>query len=428
MKRKILHITVHMGGGIGKVLSGIASYTEKHASNYRHSILLLDQPEKMNFIDICRSHNVDLHVAETKEDVLSSLREADVIQLEWWHHPLMYRWLMHFSEIPLRLVIWSHVSGCFYPYLPPFLMKIPQRFVFTSKYSLDNPYWDEETKLWAMESCSVVNSSGGFDYIQPEENQKRKDSFCVGYIGTQSYSKLHPDFLDFCKAISDIPHLEFRMVGDKTNEQALIKRAKDYGIADQFRFIGYVQDVAHELSQMHIFGYLLNPIHFGTTENVLLEAMAAELPVICLNQSAEKYLVKDGKTGFLVNNVEEYKNVVYDLWQHPEKIKEIGKNARKHVLEQYSLEKTVQKLHAIYDDLMEQEKILFDFPRVFGKEPHRFFAAFLPPTLDATRDSMKCWPEILKGYSKSSLNHFCRTYPEDTRLSSWKEQLDEVQR
>ena len=46
----ILHITAHMGGGVGKVLSGIASYAVSHELSCQHHILLLEQPEKMNFI------------------------------------------------------------------------------------------------------------------------------------------------------------------------------------------------------------------------------------------------------------------------------------------------------------------------------------------------------------------------------------------
>ena len=428
MKRQVLHVTVHMGGGVGKALSGIASYAETHASCYRHSILLLDRPEKTNFIDICRLHHVDLRIAQSQEDLLSAVREADIVQLEWWHHPLMYRWLMYISEIPLRLVMWSHISGCFYPYLPPFFLKIAQQSVFTSQYSLENPYWDEDTKNWANNFCSVVNSSGGFDDIRPREDRTSEDLFCVGYMGTQSFSKLHPDFLEFCKAISDMSHIEFRMIGDNTNEHALREGAGKYGIADRFRFIGYVRDVADEFSKIDVFGYLLNPHHFGTTENVLLEAMAAELPVICLNQAAEKYLVEDGKTGFLINNAEEYRNVVSYLWQHPEKAREIGKNARKHVMEEFSVQNTVQKLHDIYDDMMQHEKNGVDFRQELGEKPCRYFSLFLPPDLDVTPESMRCWPEILKGYSKSSLGHFCRTYPEDATLAFLKQQLDERKR
>ena len=49
---EVLHITTHMGGGVGKVLSGVASYTARMNTSYRHRILLLEQPEKTNFGEI----------------------------------------------------------------------------------------------------------------------------------------------------------------------------------------------------------------------------------------------------------------------------------------------------------------------------------------------------------------------------------------
>ena len=57
MKKTVLHITAHMGGGGGKVLSGLTSFKE---SNWRHEIHSLDVPQKTNFIDICKQNEVPL--------------------------------------------------------------------------------------------------------------------------------------------------------------------------------------------------------------------------------------------------------------------------------------------------------------------------------------------------------------------------------
>lgn len=412
-----------MGGGVGKVLSGISAYSELNVSDYRHSIILLDKPEKTNFIDICRVHNVDINIANKTEDVILAIRDADIVQLEWWHHPLMYRYLDKIFKIPVRLLIWSHVSGCYYPYLPMDFVKFPQKFVFTSHYSSDNPYWDKETQVWAKKFCSVVNSSGGFDAVKLVKKDKNSADFCVGYMGTQAFSKLHPEFMNFCKAISNIPQIKFYMVGDNTNEQILSEQAKKLGIAELFRFEGYVNDVSFAFSKMDVFGYLLNPKHFGTTENALLEAMAAELPVVCLRQAAEQYLIEDGKTGILVNNIEEYKNAISYLWKKPKKAKELGENAKQYVLKEFSVKKTVQNLNKIYDVLMKDDKRKFDFAKVIGNTAYEYFERFLPPDLSLDCKNMSDWPEILKGYSKSSLPHFCRVYPKDDKLNCLKNNL-----
>ena len=159
---RILHIADHMGGGVGKALSGIASF-DAVSSEFVHRILMLEQPEKTRFIDICREHDVPVDVARDEMDVSEAMRESDIVQLEWWHHPCMAGFLSRFPTIPARLLIWSHVSGCYYPYISPELLRLPHKFVFTSRYSYENPYWDSDTRRWASEHCAIVNSSGGFE-------------------------------------------------------------------------------------------------------------------------------------------------------------------------------------------------------------------------------------------------------------------------
>ena len=425
-KYYVLHITTHMGGGVGKVLSGIASYANEHAMKYQHRILLLEQPEKMNFIEICNTHGVEISIAKCKKDVLSAMRAADIVQLEWWHHPLMAGFLADFPQEAMRLVIWSHISGCYYPCIPEKFLQIPMQLLFTSDYSFENLYWSDAGRNWAKKNCSMVNSSGGFEGIQSD--RVAHEGFTIGYIGTQSYAKLHPDFVQYCKEVSDLPGVRFTMVGDKTNAEQILADASVVGIQDKFCLIDYVSDVSQEFAKMDVFGYLLNPTHFGTTENVLLEAMAAGLPVVCLDQCAERCLVQHGETGLLVHNPEEYRETIEFLYKHPEERRRLGENARRYVCQRFSVENTLHKLSTVYDEVLQHEKRIYNFQRVFGEQPYEYFLACLPEKLQQEFEANlkknsalvpQSWPRILKERSKSSLRHFCRNYPEDTVLQRW---------
>lgn len=424
---QVLHITTHMGGGIGKVLSGITAYTEQFPNGYKHRILLLEAPEKMNFIDFCKNNGGRVEVAESLLHIKNAIERSDIVQIEWWHHPLMAKFLAEFPKVPTRLFVWSHISGTYYPWLPVSFIDIPEMFLFTSPYSIENPYWTERERAKAAAKCRVVYSSGGFENIRAEDMEH--DGFNIGYIGTQSYAKMHPDFVRYCRQIADIPNLYFTMVGDKTNQVQILQAAKELGIERQFHFIDYVDDVSQEFSKMDVFGYLLNPSHFGTTENVLLEAMAARVPVICLEQGTEKYLIQDRVTGLLVRNEKEYGEAVRFLYEHPEERQRLGRNARKMVLDKFSVKNTVGNLERIYEETLEKEKNVYDFSAIFGDKPYQYFLACLPKEVKLVFEKLlvdetesldpQQLPVILLEHSKSSIQHFARTYPEDAILQKW---------
>ena len=417
--KKILHITAHMGGGVGRVLSRIATYSNNN-SCYRHKIILLERPEKINFIEECINNNVEVLVESDFNKIIDEALLVDIVQLEWWHHPKFIELMMFLENVAIKLIVWAHISGCNYPYISPKLPLIPHKFIFTSDFSYENPFWSKKESSLIKESCPVINSSGGFEHIIPQV--KIKNKFTIGYLGTQSFSKLNVDFMKYCKSVSAYIDVNFRMVGDVLNKDTLLKEATELGIEDKFTFIDYTTDVNYEFSQMDVFGYLLNENHFGTTENVLLEAMAAELPVICLSQNAEKHIVVNNKTGFLINSIDDYVSKIKLLYENKELRKRLGKAARKHVLDKFSLKSTVDKLHEVYNEVDFCEKKHFNFREVFGDAPFQYFISGLSPmddkliqkAINNDFDKFKenC-PIILQEENKSSIRHFYRVFPEE---------------
>ena len=48
---KVLHLTAHLGGGVGRVLSRVAQLRRKSGSDIKDIFLCLEPPEKGQFID-----------------------------------------------------------------------------------------------------------------------------------------------------------------------------------------------------------------------------------------------------------------------------------------------------------------------------------------------------------------------------------------
>lgn len=191
---------------------------------------------------------------------------------------------------------------------------------------------------------------------------------------------------------------------------------------------GYVEDIGAELSRFDAFAYPLNPRHYGTTENALLEAMAAGLPVVAFNQCAEKYLVEHMETGLLADSTEMFAEHLRYLYENPEERIRLGRNAREWVKRELSLKKTVEKLDGCYDAVTAFDKRRFSFVEVFGESPHDWvstclglYAPYFLRTKNCEAIQMdKNARYSLLARSKSSVLHFARFFPEDEALKEWK--------
>ena len=98
---------------------------------------------------------------------------------------------------------------------------------------------------------------------------------------------------------------------------------------------------------------------FDNFPYVALEEMLTELPVIASNNTGVKEMIKDKKSGLLYEP-EDYKTLaelIIELYNNPNKAKEMGKKARKEIIKKYSPETIVEKNIEIY------KGVIYEFKR-----------------------------------------------------------------
>ncbi|PZX13452.1 glycosyltransferase involved in cell wall biosynthesis [Palleronia aestuarii] len=106
--------------------------------------------------------------------------------------------------------------------------------------------------------------------------------------------------LDAVAALApDHPDLRLTLVGDGPDRAGLEARARDLGIAEAVTFTGYLgqAEVAEHLARADIFAL---PSFAEGVPVVLMEAMAARLPVVAPRVAGVPELVADGEAGFVV--------------------------------------------------------------------------------------------------------------------------------
>ncbi len=407
---------------MGKALSGLVAQALVSGAPVKHVIACLENPEKNQFIDRIREGGGDVIVAPDRLALDELVFTADIVQLEWWNHPATIESLCKLAANPMRLLVWCHVSGLYNPIIPTKLMEASNKFLFTSPCS----YEAKEVAGLAEHLGSrlaVVSSGGGFsDFPEPEGDDLAPIS--VGYLGSLNFAKLHPDYVQYLSAV-DLPGFKIRLIGDLLNRETLERQSEVAGRSGMFEFRGYTTDVAAELAAINVLAYLLNPCHYGTAENALLEAMAMGIVPVVLDNPAERSIVEHLRTGLIVNSPAEFADAIKWLANNPADRSRIGKQAAASVRERFTPEKMDASFRAHYEDVVREDKRLPPFRDVFGTTPDEWFLScqrdpkqFRDP--DSTFSEIHN-PEyfILREKTKGSAIHFSHYFPKDQTLKIW---------
>jgi len=419
---KVVHLTAHLGGGVGKALSGLAAHSDL---SIERTIVCLERPERSQFVDRLRTQVIVCPSADTLARLVEG---ADIVQLEWWNHPAIIECLCSLPNSPLRLLVWCHVSGLFNPIVPLGLIGAARMFTFTSTCSYEAT---EVCKLapGLLERLLVVPSCGGFEGF-PEPRSTPSARFSVGYIGSLNFAKLHPHYVEFLAAV-DISGFCVSILGDAINQDVLSAQCDSMGKSGILRFLGYTSDVATALRQFDVLAYLLNPTHYGTTENALLEAMSMGIVPVVLDNPAERRIVDDRRPGLIVHSPSEFSQAMDWLWRNPTERQRIGERAGRHVREKYAVEKTGKSFDSLYGAILPKEKANVDFRKIFGDDPADWFLAcqgdgtIFKEDGSTAVDANSLLVHSLFERSKGSVFHFLEHFPNDVKLKSWAASLQQ---
>ncbi len=371
---KIVHIAAHLGGGAGKAIAGILLNCSQQ--EYEHTLILLEQPQEQRYMEKCKDAGIPLLVWNQcdSERILSILISSDVVVINWWGHPLMNQFIVSMlSGIKTRWIYWFHVNGCHYPYISYSLTEQADRVFFTSSYSFDNLLWTEEERAAVKKKSSIIYGMGEFspEKIKPKEEYALAE-ICFGYVGTVSYSKMHREYLHYVQKIKErLPGVSFLFVGECAPE--ILEEIKEMGLERTISCVGKVEDVYLYYKKMTLLLYLLNPENYGTTENVLLEAMAVGLPIIVLNHPVEQSIIKTGKNGYVAENEGKLMDIVCKLCKDENLCEKIGRSARTYVIENYSAKKNLEAYQTAIGQTMEKGKRNLRFHEILGDKPYEWF-------------------------------------------------------
>lgn len=350
--KRILHLTPHMGGGPGNVIKSFISFEINNNSNNIYSIATLDYAND-NAKKFCLENKIELfeNIHKNTTNFLNSINNYDIILVHFWNHPFLYNLIVR-NVIPNnRMVFWAHTSG----FVPPSvfsnkLLSYPDLFLFSSPISFETTEVKNYKFKNRLKYISSTCDTSKFTNISFDSHL----NFNVLYIGTVDFSKMYSNFVKLCSQI-DIPNIKFIVCGGP-NHLELEKEANELGIGYKFEFLGKVNNIIDYIKIADVFGYPLTKNHYGTTDQVLVEAMSSGLVPVVFDNLMEKYMVKNDHYGFICSTEKEYINAIKLLYINKDLKNKMSVDVKKYALEKFSLEKMVNKFNIIFDNLMLSKK------------------------------------------------------------------------
>ncbi|MBF0287989.1 MAG: glycosyltransferase family 4 protein [SAR324 cluster bacterium] len=222
------------------------------------------------------------------------------------------------------------------------------------KYVVNCVIVNSKATLLAMESVFSHELSrlpvqviyNGLDLQLWKSDYDKQDSSIIGVVGRLSYEKgIDRALYVFAQVNKKLPATQLWIVGQGEEQENLEKIATELGILDCSRFTGFTENVRQYMQKMDI---LLFPSRWEGFGYVLLEAMSLEVPPVAFDIGAAKEIITED-TGVLVpdGEITACANEVINLLQDRPLRKQMGKNARCHVKEKFSLFRVVEQLEKL---------------------------------------------------------------------------------
>jgi glycosyltransferase involved in cell wall biosynthesis len=162
--------------------------------------------------------------------------------------------------------------------------------------------------------------------------------------------KGHRELLEAAQTvIRKLPGTRFLMVGkDRGIRGELQELSGRLGVEGNVHFLGLQKNIPHLLAASDL---SVLPSHEEGFSNVILESMAAGLPVVATDVGGNKEAVVDGATGWLVPPKEPgiLAERMSDLLENSEKARMWGEKGRRRVCEVFSAENMVKNHIRLYE-------------------------------------------------------------------------------
>ncbi|MEK4731005.1 glycosyltransferase family 4 protein [Paenibacillus sp. FSL L8-0641] len=261
------------------------------------------------------------------------------------------------AKLPLIWHIRDHIGP---PYLKPIVAKgirlmsrfLPNGVIANSKSTLSALELPPDKKTLVVYSAFAKAITAR----DTAAHSRGDDSFNVVLVGRLAEWKGQHILLEAARSFLPDQRVKFWLAGDalfgeEEYKQRLESTMREYGLAN-VNLLGHVDDIQGLMQRCDLLIHTsITPEPFG---QVIIEGMAAGLPVIASNEGGPKETVVPHETGLLIEpgNPAKLEEAIRWMLEHPQERQQMGERGMERVKKHFVIENTVKDIVHYYKGLL----------------------------------------------------------------------------
>lgn len=199
--------------------------------------------------------------------------------------------------------------------------------LFKEKYKVDRNVYIVPTGI-EVEKFYLENNKG-LNIIKKRESLGiKRDDFVILFVGRIGSEKNVELLLTSMRYIvNNCPKAKLLIVGDGPDLNKYKNYVKKQGLEENIIFTGKVP--WDSIAEYYLISDVFTTASRTETQGLtVIEAMAASLPVVCIDDESFTNTVIDNLNGKIFKNKRGYKKAIIELYNNPKELKKLSKQAR----------------------------------------------------------------------------------------------------
>ena len=199
--------------------------------------------------------------------------------------------------------------------------------LFKQKYKVDRNVYIVPTGI-EVEKFYLENNKGLNIVKKREFLGLKRDDFVILFVGRIASEKNVELLLTSMRyVVNNCPKAKLLIVGDGPDLNKYKSYVKKQGLEENIIFTGKVP--WDSIAEYYLISDVFTTASRTETQGLtVIEAMAASLPVVCIDDESFTNTVIDNLNGKIFKNKRGYKKAIIELYNNPKELKKLSKQAR----------------------------------------------------------------------------------------------------